>query len=324
MRAIVVSEDGRMTPARVEEPVPGPGEVAIEVAYAGVNFSDVMDRRRLYGHGLPGEFIAGLEVSGHVRALGSDVGHVQVGQPVVAFCRFGGYAEVALAPASLVVPLSPFPAVSLDVAAALPTSMATAHLLLTAVTRVSAGESLLMHAAAGGTGTAVALLARRLGVGPLIGTVGSQEKRDHALRAGYDEVYLRQGFSSTVLEATHGRGVDVVFESIGGATQSDNLSVLAAMGRMAVMGNTVGLDTVDLRPRDLLVNNVSVAGFSLTSLSRSCPGMVTQAIRDVLGFVESGEVRFELSDMVSLDKAPELIDKLASGQTTGKHVVRVG
>src|SRR5690348_6641328 len=173
MKAVIMTApamDGSTTSvADIDEPRPGPGQVAIDVAYAGVNFIDVMARRGDPGYASSWPYVAGLEVAGTILETGPGVTGLEPGQRVAAFTRGGGLAEIAVADAALIVPVPD--AVALRAAAAAPLMLSTAWLLLAEVTRVRHGESLLMHSASGGIGSAVAQLAPQFGARVSIGTV---------------------------------------------------------------------------------------------------------------------------------------------------------
>src|SRR5260221_2885812 len=218
----------------VPEPQPGPGQVVIRVAYAGVNFAEIMGRRGDY-HASPLPFVPGLEVSGHIHALGDGVAGLTIGQPVAAFTLTGGYADYVAASALLTFPL----AASLDLrtAAAFPTVVPTATALLTEVARVQPGESVLIHAASGGVGTVAVQIARLLGAGKLIGVVSREEKREYARSFGYDEVLLQSDFASQVRELTGGRGGHVILESIGGEGVGFRLVGVPPLGRLGLLCN---------------------------------------------------------------------------------------
>jgi len=175
----------------VPVPQPGPGEVAVDVRYAGVNFKDVMSRRGDPGYVDAWPFVPGMEVAGTVRALGVGVDSFAVGDLVVAYTGSGGLAEVAIASAQLVTPIPD--GLSLQRATAAPGALTTAALLLSEVGRVRPGEAVLVHSAGGAVGQAVAKLARLANVGLVLGTVGGPDRVEVAERSGYDLVYLDSG-----------------------------------------------------------------------------------------------------------------------------------
>ncbi|GAA0399880.1 hypothetical protein GCM10009530_59570 [Microbispora corallina] len=193
MRALVMTGPSQ-GPDRTEireiaEPTPGPGEVTVDVAHAGINFLDVMARRGDPGYVAAWPYVPGKEIAGTVREVGPGVTDLFPGQRVAAFTSGGGLAEVALARAALTVPV---PAgVPSEVAASAPLMLASALLLLTDAGRFRAGETVLVHSASGGVGSAVARLVPALGGGRLIGTVGRPGKVAAALSAGYDAAVAR-------------------------------------------------------------------------------------------------------------------------------------
>src|SRR5256885_3458598 len=243
VRAVAFESAGGPEVLRLRElpdPVPGPGEVLIRVAYAGLNYAEVMRRRGDFG-APHGPTVPGLEVSGHVAALGDGVDGLVLGDPVTAFTDTGGYAELAVARAALVQPLRTAAGeVDLRTGGGFSCVVPTSYGLLADAARLRSGESVLVHAAAGGVGSVAGQVARALGAGLVLGTVGSEAKRDYALRFGYDEVWLREGFVERARSATSGRGIDVVLDSIGGATREQGLDALAPLGRLVVVGNASG------------------------------------------------------------------------------------
>jgi len=326
MRAIVVENLGgpeRLQERSVPEPAPAEDQVSITVEYAGVTFADVMDRRGWYGHRRDTPFVPGLEVYGTVRKPGGQVGDLRVGEPVVAFTTSGGYGDVAVADRRLVVPVPrAFGHVGGAALAAIPTIFATAHLVLKRLVRPRVGETILVHAAAGGTGGAVAALASRERV-RLIGTVGRASKIDVAKSFGYQHAVLRDGFGPRVRELTDGAGVDVVLETVGGHVQSSSFDMLTPTGRLIVMGNTAGFDGLRLTPRSILASNHGVLGFSLTRLARSDPAAVTAAIVDCMSLLADGAISIPGLKVVDRSEAAAVNRLLESGASTGKFVLKM-
>ncbi|ETK30952.1 quinone oxidoreductase family protein [Microbispora sp. ATCC PTA-5024] len=194
MRALVMtgpSQGSHRTEIReIAEPTPGPGEVTVDVAHAGINFLDVMARRGDPGYVAAWPYVPGKEIAGTVREVGPGVTDLFPGQRVAAFIPGGGLAEVALARAALTVSVPD--GVPSEVAASAPLMLASALLLLTDAGRFRAGETVLVHSASGGVGSAVARLVPALGGGRLIGTVGRPGKVSAALSSGYDAAIARQ------------------------------------------------------------------------------------------------------------------------------------
>ncbi|MFC8720337.1 zinc-binding alcohol dehydrogenase family protein [Kitasatospora sp. NPDC057198] len=327
MRALVMTEAGGSEHSHVldvEAPEPGPGQVAIDVTHAGLNFVDVMARRGDNGYGTDWPRHPGKEVAGTVRALGEGVTHLAVGTPVVAATRAGGLAEVAVADAALTVPV---PAgVPLHVAATAPLGLATTLLLLTDAGRFAPGESVLVHSASGGVGTAVARLLPHLGGGRLLGTVGRPEKTATALRNGYHAVHARDTdpaeLAARLRADNDGRGIDLVLDPLGTAAIDLDLDLLAPGGRVVLFGNAGGSapDPLPSFPR-LLAANATLTGFSHNGLLTHAPAKVADAIRRALDLLATGTLDTPVTVLPDLTAVPAAHDLLATGHGEGKYVV---
>lgn len=311
----------------VPEPQPGPGQVAIKVAYAGVNFAETMARRGgRHREQLP--FIPGLEVSGHIHALGEGVEGLRVGQPVAALTLSGGYAEVALAQAALTFPLDgASEEIDLATAAGFPTIVPTAYDMLVRLVRLQQGETVLVHAAAGGVGSIAGQIARHLGAGLVIGTVSSQKKADYAKSFGYDHAILRDDFIRQTQELTQGRGVDVVLEAIGEPVRSQSLTVLAPFGRLVIFGNASDEQgrghSLPQNPGNFITESKAIMGYSIGALSVSAPHLVADTARRSLELIARSQVKIDITDILPLEQAGEAHRRLETGQTMGKLLLRV-
>jgi len=324
MRAVFVERFGDPDVLELREtaaPVPGEREVAIDVAYAGVNYAEVMGRRGSMRYYQP-PFVPGLEVSGTVRALGPGVEGLEVGQPVAALTTDGGYAEVAIAPASRTFAL---PAgLDLRAGAAFPVLGPTGWALVHEAARLRAGETVLVHAAAGGVGTVLGPIAKAAGAAQLLGVVSTPEKAAYASRFGYDAVFVGDGWEEAARAATGGRGVDVVFDSIGGRTRELSLELLAPMGRLVLYGNATdepetGVSELVLR-RDLR----SVVGFSIVALANLDPARFRAVGEAALAGYARGELRIDVTEVVPLAQAPRAHALLEGRKSTGKLLLAVG
>ena len=229
----IVNFDGPASGLRYQEaptPEPGPGEIAVDVDHAGVGYVEALFTEGLVPIDLP--WTPGLEVSGRVRALGDGVDGYRVGDAVVALTITGGggYGQVAVAPAELVVPL---PA-GLDpvVAAAAPANSTTALVALEEIAHLRRGESVLVHAAAGGLGSQVGQVARLLGAGRVVGVTRSQAKRQEILDLGYDEAWLTEDLA----EADPAQ-FDVVADPVAGPARLRSLDLLRTGGRLLALGD---------------------------------------------------------------------------------------
>jgi NADPH2:quinone reductase len=324
VRAVLVEEYGGpevLVPADLVEPQPGPGQVTVSVAYAGVNFADVMARREGYQvSALP--LVPGLEVSGTVRALGPGVGGLEPGQPVAAFIASGGYAEVALAEVSGVYPLPP--GTDLRDAATWLAVLPSAHALVYEVGRLVAGETVLVHGAAGGVGTAVGQFAQAAGAAAVYGVVSSGEKAAHALKHGYDRVFVGDEYLGGVLEATAGRGVDLVLDSVGGATLHTSLAaLLARFGRIVSYGNAGGHEPWRLGAAELYPRAQGVFGFSIRAFAREDPAGLRRLTERAIRRASEVGLSLPVTAEFPLHEAAAAHRLLESRATTGKLVLDV-
>ncbi|MFI7632641.1 zinc-binding alcohol dehydrogenase family protein [Nonomuraea sp. NPDC049400] len=315
MRAITIPEFGGadvLRAAEVKVPEPGSGQVAIDVAYAGANFAEILYRQGVAPVPLP--FVPGIEVSGHIRALGSGVTGLRAGQPVAALTIVdsGGYAEVVTTSADLVAPLDGLD-LGLDVAAAIPSNSTTAFLVLDRVARIAPGESVLVHAAAGGVGSQLGQAARLLGAGRVVGTVGSPAKIETAKGFGYQEVVLRE---------EHPSGFDIVVDMVGGTARRAGIDALNPMGRLIVMGNASGADDVGIPANELWFTNKTVSGFNLAAFSAAFPEAAGRALRCAVAAAAAGDLSLRV-EALTLDQAAEAHRRIESGATTGKLVLKV-
>ncbi|MFJ6770299.1 zinc-binding alcohol dehydrogenase family protein [Kitasatospora sp. NPDC091257] len=327
MRALVMTAPGGAENSQIQEiaaPHPGPGRVAIDVAYAGLNFVDVMTRRGDAAYAADWPYLPGKEVSGTVRALGAGVTGLAVGDRVVAAPVGAGLAEVVVAEAALTVPLPD--GVALREAAAVPLGLATSVLLLTDAGRFTAGDTVLVHSAGGGIGNAVARLVPLLGGGRLIGTVGRPEKAAAAIASGYDHAFARTDEAAEAIRAAAGgRGVDLVLDPLGTAALDLDLAVAAPGARIVLFGNAGGGTVADLPPLGrLMAGNLTVTGFSHRGLAATAPERLARAIRRVLDLLADGGLELPVTELPGLDAVPAAHDAMQDGLATGKYVVRVG
>ncbi len=326
MRAIVIPMVGGsdvLTLCEMPDPHPEPQQVSIRVAYAGVNYADIMDRQRGY-HVDHFPYVPGLEVAGYIAELGEGVEGLHTGQRVAAFVKNGGYAELVLAQADLTFPFdNPRGQLDMAVAAAFPAVMLTAYDVLVHMARLQAGEAVLIHAAAGGVGSVAGQLARSLGAGLVVGTVGSAQKIAYAQSLGYDHIVLRDGFVESVRSVTDGRGVDVVLDAAGEPTRSQSLSLLAPFGRLVHFGNASGNPDVPLAPGTLLTGNKGVMGYSITNLSQTLPKHLAATARRAIDLLVTGQIHLDITDTFPLEQATLAHRRMESTTNTGKLLLRV-
>ncbi|MFI6154029.1 zinc-binding alcohol dehydrogenase family protein [Kitasatospora sp. NPDC051170] len=314
MKAVLLDTEDHYRVAELDEPTPGPGEVAIRVAYAGIQWGDTMVRD---GHfPVPRPFVPGFEASGHIAAVGEGVDASRVGAPVAALTTAGAYAEVVLAPAALSLDIGDLP---LRTAAGLGWGAPTAYDLINTTARVRPGESVLIHAAAGSVGTLAAQFARLAGAGRIVGVAGSTARADYAARFGYDQVLLREEFPAEL----GAECFDVILDPVGGVTRRANLEQLAAHGRLAVFGNLSTYEPVLADTNDLLMHGKSLMTYNSNLLSRTHPDRLADSARRALGLVADGKVRVDITAEYDLTDVATAVQRLTEGATHGKSVLRV-
>jgi NADPH2:quinone reductase len=320
MRAMLVRELGepsaRLQPEDVPEPTPGPDQVLIDVRAVGCNFADILVIQGKYQVKPPLPFAPGLEVAGTVAAVGEGVQHFQVGQRVAALLAWGGYAERAVADVTDVFPLPD--AVSFEDAAALGIVYQTSYCALTHRVRLKKGDTLLVHAAAGGVGLAAVQIGKALGA-RVIATAGSPAKLDIA-RANGAEVgidYRAEDWIERVKQETGGRGVDIVYDPVGGDTFDGSTKVIAFEGRILVVGFAGGR-IADVATNRILVKNIDVVGVHWGLYRQKAPALVDQWQSALLAMVGSGKLRPVVSRTFPLAQAGAALDFIAGRDSYGK------
>jgi len=304
-----------------DEPAPGAGEVAIRVTQTGVNFADVQARRGAYHGGQQPPFVPGLDCTGTIVALGDGVDALRVGQRVAAFPPSGSYAELVVAPATTTYPLDP--AISDDDAASL-LMLVTAYNVLTLAGRLAPGESVLVHAGAGGVGSTAIQIARALGAGTIFATAGSEEKCAVARAAGAGVAidYRREDFAARVLAATNGRGVDLILDSVAGDVFTAGLTALAPFGRLVAFGNASGTPGT-VRTNELHPSNRAVIGYSSGSYRKLRPAALRPAAEASLRLVAEDKVHVIIGARFPLRAAAEAHRLVESRTGHGKVILTV-
>jgi NADPH2:quinone reductase len=303
----------------VEVGEPGRGQIRIRQEAAGLNFIDVYHRTGLYPQPLP--FTPGVEGAGVVDAVGPDVTGVKVGDRVAYGGPVGGYAEVRLIPADRLVKLPD--AITSQQAAAMMLQGMTAEMLLRRVYPVKSGDTVLVHAAAGGVGLILCQWAKALGA-TVIGTVGSDEKAELVRAHGCDHpiVYTRQDFVAEVERITGGAKVPVVYDGVGRDTFMKSLDCLARRGVMVSFGNASG--PVDAFPTLLLAQKGSLFLTRPTLYDYTLdPNDLQQSARELFDVVTSGKVKIEVGQRFALGEAAEAHRALEGRKTSGSTVLTI-
>jgi NADPH2:quinone reductase len=315
MKTIHVTEPGgpeKMQLVEASKPEPGPKQVLIRMAAIGVNFIDVYFRKGLYKAEIP--MVLGNEGAGTVEAVGPDVTEVKAGDRVAWAMHRGSYSEYAAVPASLLVP----DGLDFQAAAAAMLQGMTAHYLTHSTYPLKSGETCLVHAAAGGTGSLLVQMAKMRGA-RVFGTVSTEEKAAIARQAGADEtiLYTSQDFEAEVKRLTGGRGVDVVYDSVAQSTFDKSLNSLRPRGVLALFGQSSGpvppFDPNILNGKgSLFLTRPSLAHYLLTREE-----LVWRA-GDVLGWIAAGKLKLRIERTYPLADAAAAHRDLEGRRTAGK------
>ena len=315
MKAIRIHEFGAAENLRVDEietPQPGAGEVLIKTAVAGINYADIMLRQDKYFFRPPLPFVPGFEVAGTIEAVGNGVENLQSGQRVLAMIRGGGYAEYVVASAAQVFPIPDD--LKFGEATALLVQGLTALGLLQ---DLRAGQSILIHAAAGGVGSLLVQLAKQRGA-RVLGTASSPEKLEKIANLGADAGinYTEEDWTKQVLEATGGKGADFIIEMVGGEIGRRNFECLAAKGTMIVYGAASGAD-FKISAISLMAKMHIVKGYNLNLETRE---NIARFSGELVQSFANGNLKVSVTEF-PLQQAAEAHRAIEGRKTTGKVVL---
>ncbi|MGW9403980.1 NAD(P)H-quinone oxidoreductase [Arthrobacter sp. NPDC055585] len=325
MKAIVITEAGGpevLALRDVPAPVPGPGEVLIDVAAAGLNRADVLQRHGNYPVPPGAPEYPGLEVSGRVAAVGTGVEGLEVGADVVALLSGGGYAEQVAVPAGQVLPVPP--EMDLVTAAALPEVAATVFSNLFMAAGVREGEYVLIHGGAGGIGTMAIQLVAAFGAVPMV-TASSPAKLELARSLGAKVLinYKEQDFVEEVRAATGGHGADVILDVMGAKYLQRNLDALAVEGRLVIIGLQGGT-RAELDLNALMRKRCAVMGTTLRARPEAEKSAIMAAVGEyVWPLLKDGTVKPLVDRTFPLAEASAAHEYFDSGQHTGKVLLTV-
>lgn len=321
MKAIQVSQTGGpevLALVDVPEAKPKPNEAVVQIKAAGVNFIDVYFREGRYPAQLP--FIDGQEAAGIVTEVGDEVKMFKPGDRVAYTGALGSYAEYAAVPESRLVKIPD--ALDFEQAASAMLQGMTAHYLLHSTYKLQAGETALIHAAAGGVGRLLVQMAKKIGA-RVIGTAGTKEKAQLARDAGADEciVYTEADFETETRRLTDGKGVNVVYDGVGKATFEKGLNVLVPRGYMVLFGGSSGavppFDLIKLSQKgSLFVTRPTLINYTTTREE------LEWRANDVLGWIAAGELNLRIHKTYPLVQAPQAHRDLEGRRTTGKLLLR--
>ena len=326
MRAITIPEPGdadSLIIAEVPDPVAGPGQVLVDVAAAGVNRADVMQRLGHYPPPPGASDYPGLEVSGRIAAVGDGVEQWQVGDEVCALLEGGGYAEKVVVPAEQVLPVPR--GIDLVDAAGLPEVAATVWSMVFSAGHLQPGESLLVHGGSSGIGTMAIQLAKAVGAHVAV-TAGSREKLDACRELGAEILvdYKEEDFVERVRELTKGHGADVILDNMGAKYLGRNVEVLATNGRLVTIG-LMGGRRGELDMGMLLAKRGAVIATSLRSRPATEKAAIVAAVREhVWPLVESGDVRPIIHSRHPLERAADAHREMEASSHIGKILLTTG
>lgn len=295
------------------------GCVRIQVRAAGVNFADTLIVKGEYQVKPPLPFAPGLEVSGFITEVASDVTGLQIGDRVMACIDYGGFAEEAVARATdaVVMPDN----MTFVEAAGFPIVYGTSHIGLVNKLNLQAGETLLVHGAAGGVGLTAVEIGKALGA-RVIATAGGPEKLAIAKKYGADELidYRTEDIRERVKALTDGRGADAVYDPVGGSVFDATLRATAQGGRILLVGFASG--TVPQIPANiLLVKNITAIGYYWGAHRKLDPQLVNDSFAELMTWYADGKVKPHVSHVFPLDDVQQALDTLAQRKSTGKVLV---
>src|SRR4051795_5574022 len=320
MRAAVITALSGPGAVEIQErPEPAPTsshQVLVDVEYAGVTFPDVLQTRGEYQRRPDVPFVPGWEVSGVVRAGAAGI---RAGDRVAAMPIIGGFAETVVVDPQMVFPLPD--SVPFDKAAALPLNYLTVHFAFTRRAQLKKGETVLVHGAAGGIGTAACQMAAAYGA-RVIAVVSTTEKGEVARAAGAHDIVRVDGFRDEVRRLTGGRGVDVVVDPVGGDRFTDSVRSLAREGRLLVLGFT-GREIPTVKVNRLLLTNTTVMGVASEEFWLDEPEYAGRQWRDLMPLLERGAIDPPIGSVFALDDAAAAIRSLDERRAAGRVLVRV-
>ncbi|WP_240372392.1 NADPH:quinone oxidoreductase family protein [Brevibacterium zhoupengii] len=309
---------GSLGLADVEAPTVEPGTVLIDVAYAGVTFPELLQSRGQYQMQPPLPYTMGSEVAGTVREVGEGVTGFAVGDRVLGVAGTGGYAEVMAVPAASVLPLPE--TVSLQAGAGMPMNLLTADFALRVRGNLEAGQSVLIHGAAGGLGSALVQVALAYGA-EVVAVVSTEEKAETVTNLGAQHVVFAEGFKTEVKEIFP-HGVDLVADPVGGDRFTDSLRCLTTFGTLLVLGFTAG-DIPQVKVNRLLLNNIAVAGVGWGAALAGRPGMVAKQWESLWPHLSSGALNPSIHAVLPLQEAGKALEIIDSRAVRGKVLLDV-
>lgn len=337
MKAIVLKKYGEAKEAFEMQELPAPavskGQVLINVSYSGLNFADVMARKGLYKEAPPLPCVLGYDVAGIVSAVGEGVNHLEIGDAVIAFTRFGGYAQQAVADA---VGVTKIPA-GWDAAnaIALTTQYTTAYYMAAEAMNLHQGDKVLIQSGAGGVGIALIQYCKHKGC-EIFATAGSNEKITYLEQLGVHHPinYSTEDFETAVNRITNNKGVDAIFDAVGGSSVRKGIKLLAAGGKLVCYGASVlsnkkglarlkaGLSFGFYHPAMLMMPSKSIIGINMLKIADNKPGLLQHCLESVVELAKQGIFAPRESLVFNVNEIAKAHEMLADRKTIGKVVLK--
>jgi len=322
MKAIICRELGgpdALALGDLPVPKPGPGEVRIAVHAAGVNFADTLMIQGKYQVKPALPFAPGMEAAGVVSELGPGTKRLKVGDRVMALVGHGAFAEEAVLPEDLAIPMPE--GMSMEAAAGFAVTYGTSHIALAHRGQLKAGETLLVHGAAGGVGLTAVEIGKKMGA-RVIATAGGKDKVDIALRHGADIGidYSVEDFKERVKAATGGRGADVIYDPVGGDVFDASLRSIAWGGRILVIGFAAGR-IPQIPANILLMKNIAAVGVHWAAYRLNDLATLRASFEQLFRWQREGAFKPHVSKVYALAETPEALKAIAARKTTGKVVI---
>jgi NADPH2:quinone reductase len=304
----------------IDQPQPQNGEALIKVESAALNFPDLLLIAGKYQVKPQLPFSPGLEIAGTIEEVAGAAEGLSRGQRVMAQLNMGGFSEYAAAPVAAIRPLPE--KMTYDEAAAFPLVYQTSYFGLAYRAALKAGESVLIHSAAGGVGLAALQIARALGAGLVIATAGSDSKLELLKQQGADIAvnYQKEDFVEIVKRETGGRGADVIYDPVGGEVGERSIKCIAFEGRLLLIGFTSGRFS-NFVSNHILIKNYSVVGLHWGSYRQHNPARIEQAWKELFALYEQGKLKPVIGGRFKMDNVAEAMEFLASREAVGKVVL---
>lgn len=337
MKAVTLIKNGDAAKAfeirEVAKPVPALDEVLVKVSAFGLNFADVMARNGMYKEAPPLPCVLGYDVAGTVEEIGNEVKNVQVGQRVTALTRFGGYAEYAVTKSSGVTAIPD----SLDdaTATALATQYITAYYAAAEVVNLFKGDKVLIHAGAGGVGTALIQFAKHKGC-EIFSTAGSDDKLKQLSSLGVQHCinYRTEDFENKIKTLTNGKGVDVIYDAVGGISVKKGFRLLASGGRLVCYGAAdmsdknifgkikAGIGFGFYHPAMLMMPSKSIIGINMLKIADNKPAVLQRCLQAVIKLYEEGIFIPNIGKVFPVNEIAAAHEFLEKRKSMGKIVMK--